>query len=185
VAQARQVAVGAREGGERRRDPRAARGHQVGSLPQHDEVGVVGDEAGGRPQVEERPGLRRHLGEGADVRHDFVAVLALDLRRAGKLSLGRLEVALELGDRLGRDPHAEVALGTHQLQPQATPEAEPHRGRKEAPHRPRGVAARERVNEFIHGHRTIMPREAGQESEVVRHARPDQRPGRAHGFHRP
>ena len=64
-----------------------------------------------------RAGRRRDLGKGADVRHHVVPGLALDLGGAGQLGRGRLEVGLELGERLGRDGDAEVALGAHQFEP--------------------------------------------------------------------
>ena len=71
-AERRQVAVAAREVGQRRNGRDQSLAHQLECIPLLDQLGVVGDERAGRAQVNERLRLRRHLPEAETQHYSFL-----------------------------------------------------------------------------------------------------------------
>jgi hypothetical protein len=118
----------------------------------HDhEVGVVGDEGAGGPQVQEGPRRRRLVGEGVHVRHHVVAEAALVARRGGEVRV--VEVRPHLGQRLVRDRQAQLTLGLRQRQPDPAPQPDAVRLAPQTLHRGGRVTGAERRGPALVAHR--------------------------------
>ena len=111
------------------------------------QIGIVGDEAAGRSEVDDRLGLRGQFAIVMDVRHDVVAQFLLELSHPVPVEL--VPMALEVVDLLLRDREAELVLGLRQADPEVAPGGVAHAGREEASHRRARVAFDEWVIEAV------------------------------------
>src|SRR5262249_37784405 len=83
------------------------------------QVGVVGDVAARRAQVNDPAGGRAAVAVCVDVRHHVVPQLALVLRRPGEIDV--VDGRAQLGDLFDRDVEPQLALGLGQRDPQLPP----------------------------------------------------------------
>ncbi len=119
VAEAGQVLPASGEVGQgvdRADDPVA---DQSERLSDQDQVGVVGDVATGRAQVEDRPGRRRGVAKSVDVGHHVMTQTPLVAR--GSLEVDRIDLGAQFADLGFGDVQAQVALGLGQRDPEPSP----------------------------------------------------------------
>ena len=111
---------------------------QVQGLSDQDQVGVVGDVATGRPQMDDRAGHGRRVAQRMDMGHHVVAEPPLVGFGGGEVD--RLDLGAERVDLLVADVQPQRALGLGQRDPEPTPGGELDLGRPEPGHPPAGVA---------------------------------------------
>ena len=104
-------------------------------------VGVIGDIARGRAEVDDPRRLGSDGAVGVDMRHDVV--LEFLLLRGGVVKVDIGDVILQRLDLLRRDRQPELGLGAGELDPQAPPGFDPRPGGEEGAHVVGGVAGRE------------------------------------------
>jgi hypothetical protein len=121
VRQRRDGGVGGGERPERQQDLSQAAEQQPARVAQDDEIGVVGDEAAGGPEMDEGARRGRLVAHVMDVRHHVVPQAALVVPHG--IEVGVVEMAAQIGQgRVGNgDP--EVSLGFRQGEPEPPPEA--------------------------------------------------------------
>jgi hypothetical protein len=87
----------------------------------HDEIGIVGDEGAGCPEVQKGACRRGLIAEGVNVGHDIVPEATLV--PCGNLEVGIVQVGAHLRDGLLRYVESELTLGFRQRQPESSPQA--------------------------------------------------------------
>ena len=92
------------------------------TLPQKQEIGIVGYVAARGPEVDDRPRGGANVAVGVHVRHHIVPEAAFVAVGSGKVDV--VDVGLQLGDLLGGDGQAELGLGLGQGYPKPSPSAE-------------------------------------------------------------
>ncbi len=137
-AQDRLVALLAAEVVQGPRDADDPRPHDPQAFLDQDQVGAVGDVAGGRPQVQDSLGGGRLLAEGVDVGHDVVAQLPLQLGHP--LQIEVLAGVLQGLQLLLADLEAEFALALGEGDPEVAPDQGPAPGGEVLLHHLAGVA---------------------------------------------
>jgi hypothetical protein len=108
-----------REGAESAQHVDELHAHEREPVAQDHEVGVVGDVAGGRAEVQDPARRPAALAPGVHVGHHVVAQLALEA--LGQLEVHVLEVRAQLGELGVRDRQAELLLALGQREPDAVP----------------------------------------------------------------
>ena len=103
-------------------------------LAHQDQVGVVGDVAGGGAEVDDVAGGRGGVAEGVDVGHHVVAELALVLVGAGEVDV--VEVGAQLLELLGADARRLAVVGEQAESCWAS--ASPSQSRRQVPNLRRG-----------------------------------------------
>ena len=132
----RAVAPGERPERAQHRDDLAA--DEAQRVPVQDEVGVVGDKAARRAQVDDARRARAAEPVGVHVRHHVVAHLALARLHDGIVDL--LDVRGKLVHLRLRHRQAQRMLGARQLRPEPPPRLKAAVGREEALHPFAGIA---------------------------------------------
>ncbi len=123
----------------------------VQALAHQDQVGVVGDVAGGRAEVDDVAAAGGHVPERVDVGHHVVPQPLLVLGGAAQVDV--VEVGAEFGELLRPDARrlpvvggqAEFGFGLGEREPEPPPGAELPQRPPPLAHRLRGVAADQRV----------------------------------------
>jgi hypothetical protein len=116
-------AFGCGERGESVDGPGEALPKQVERPAEQDQVGVVGDEAAGRPQVDDRASRGATITELVDVSDDVVPLLALVRGGSGEVDV--VDMFAHLIDLRLSDLQPELPLRLGQGDPQAAPGPEP------------------------------------------------------------
>ena len=132
VAQTGQILVLQRELRQAAHDLDQLGADQLHRVAQHQDVGVVGDVAAGRAQVDDALGIGAHVAVGVHVGHHVVAHALLVA--AGRVVVDVVDVRLQLVHlRLG-DGQAQLHLGLRQRHPQLAPGGELAVGREDVLH---------------------------------------------------
>ena len=123
-------------------------GHQSAAedfepLAHQDQVGVVGDVAARRTEVDDLAGVRAAIAIRVDVGHHVVPQLALVLR--GPVEIDLVDGGIQLGDLCLGDRQAEFVLGFGQCDPQLPPRGVDSLFRPQPAHRRRRVARNQRI----------------------------------------
>ena len=109
-------------------------------LPVENQIGVVGDIAACRAQMENPGGGRRGLAVGVDVRHYVMADFPLPARRQIKVNV--VDLRFQFGDLFRRDGQAEIVFGAGQFHPEPPPGPDARPVRKEVQKKFRRVPGR-------------------------------------------
>ena len=151
VAEGRHGGVFARERGEICQHAEQLAAQIAQAVAVENEIGVVGDVAARRAEVDNAGGGRRGLAIGVDVRHHIVAHLALALLGHSVVNVG--DVRFQLRDLPGGDGQSQLVLRAGERGPQTTPRLKAHIGGEQVQHIRRRVARRQGrfVNVFAHG----------------------------------
>ena len=118
-AEGGQRLVGVAEGGELAHQPEQFAADDLQSFAHLDELGVVGDEAAGGAEVDDRHRFRTKLAEDVNVAHDVVAQFALfggDL-----VEVDVVEVLFHCGDLGVGDGQPELLLALREHEPEPPP----------------------------------------------------------------
>ena len=138
VAEGRHGGVFARERGEICQHAQKLATQIAQTVAVENEIGVVGDVAARRAEVDDAGGGRRGLAVGVDVRHHIVAHLALALLGHGVVNVG--DVRFQLRDLPGGDGQSQLVLRAGKRAPQPPPCLKAHIGGEQVQHIRRRVA---------------------------------------------
>jgi len=118
-------------------------GNNLQALAQQQQIGVVGDKATGRAQVDDRPGVGTLVAVGVDVGHHVVAQLAFVAGRS--LEVHVVHMGLQLVDLALGNRQAQLGLRLGQRNPEPPPRAELALRTPQRAHLRRGITANQRI----------------------------------------